>query len=277
MSRDYDAIVLDVDGTLLNDDSALPPRTQEALQAAQGAGVVVMVATGRSDKTTAPVVREAGIEAPCVVYNGGGIYDAWQRRMLEQRHVPGRAVERLVAHARERGILPVVSRLEGHYAPTPRTSHQRRALSAYRVRMGLEALPTREIHRITLITAGHSGVGALLVEVRQVLDTPAHLTYFSMKELPYLRDSPLHAVDVQPRCRGKAEAVRFLRERYGIPADRVVAVGDANNDIEMLEAAGLGVAMGNASEDALAAADRQIGDNNSDAVSQLIDELFLAP
>ena len=71
--------------------------------------------------------------------------------------------------------------------------------------------------------------------------------------------------------------MRFLRERYGIPADRVVAVGDANNDIEMLEAAGLGVAMGNASEDALAAADRQIGDNNSDAVSQLIDELFLAP
>ena len=57
-------------------------------------------------------------------------------------------------------------------------------------------------------------------------------------------------------------------------AQRVVAVGDATNDVPMFEAAGLGVAMANGMPEARAAADRVIGDNNSDALAELLDELF---
>ena len=61
---------------------------------------------------------------------------------------------------------------------------------------------------------------------------------------------------------------------HGIPAERVLAIGDASNDVPMLEAAGLGVAMANSMGQALAAADRTIGDNNSDAIADLLEELF---
>ena len=82
------------------------------------------------------------------------------------------------------------------------------------------------------------------------------------------------AVDVHPPCRGKAEGLRWLEERYGIPPARVVAVGDATNDLPMIEEAGLGVVMSNGMPEAKERADRLIGDNNSDALAELIEELF---
>ena len=60
----------------------------------------------------------------------------------------------------------------------------------------------------------------------------------------------------------------------GIPAERVVCVGDATNDLPMFEAAGLSVAMGDGMPEALAAADRVIGASDTDAISELIKELF---
>ena len=82
-------------------------------------------------------------------------------------------------------------------------------------------------------------------------------------------------VDVQPPCRGKGEALRWLEQERGIPAERVVCVGDAGNDVPMLEGAGLGVAMENAFRSAREAADRIIGSNNTEAIAELVEELFL--
>ena len=79
---------------------------------------------------------------------------------------------------------------------------------------------------------------------------------------------------MQPECAGKAEALKLLSERFGIPAARVVAVGDAGNDLLILRAAGLGVAMGNAPPEVQAAAKRVIGTNNSAALAELIETVF---
>ncbi len=75
------------------------------------------------------------------------------------------------------------------------------------------------------------------------------------------------------RCRWSTST---LEELYGIPEHRVVAVGDATNDIPMLESAGLAVAMGDGMEEARAVAHRVIGGHDSTAIAELVDELFLA-
>lgn len=85
----------------------------------------------------------------------------------------------------------------------------------------------------------------------------------------------MQGLDVQPVCDGKAEVFPVLQARYGIAAERVVAVGDADNDIAMLTTAGLGVAMANATPAAKQAARRVIGDNSGDTLAALIEELFL--
>ena len=73
---------------------------------------------------------------------------------------------------------------------------------------------------------------------------------------------------------GKTTMGDLLEDRYGIPPSRVVAVGDAGNDVPLLEAAGLGVVVGNGHPAALEVADRVIGSNNSEAIVDLVGELF---
>ena len=85
----------------------------------------------------------------------------------------------------------------------------------------------------------------------------------------------MHAVDVHPPCRGKAEALRVMWESYGIPPERVVAVGDATNDSPMLQAAGLGVAVENCMDELRPVADRVIGHHDGPAIAELVQELFL--
>jgi hydroxymethylpyrimidine pyrophosphatase-like HAD family hydrolase len=83
------------------------------------------------------------------------------------------------------------------------------------------------------------------------------------------------AVDAHPPCKGKGEALRIVQERWGISPQEVVAVGDACNDLPMVLAAGLGVAMQNSMPELLEQADRVIGDNEGAAIAGLIEELFL--
>ena len=276
MAADFDALVLDVDGTLLDADGRVGERTRQALAAARDRGVVVMLATGRSDHATRELARKLRLDAPCIVYNGAGVYDPVLDRMIARQTLPERAVARVLSCSSQLGLLSVVNDSVGQYATTPRSGAQRRALSAfsYLRRVHDDAVPLRDVQRVTVLSEQHPGGRELLLEVRRCLDTPAHLTFARLAQLPRMGDCDMGLVDVQPSCRGKAEALRVLDQRYGVPQTRVVAVGDADNDTQMLRAAGLGVAMGNATAEAVAAADRQIGDNRGGALAELIEELF---
>jgi len=93
--------------------------------------------------------------------------------------------------------------------------------------------------------------------------------------IPAFRKSKLQALEFEPPSAGKREALLYLEREHGIPAERIVAVGDANNDLPMLEFAGLSVAMENATPEVKATSDRTIGDNDSHAIADLVTELFL--
>ena len=93
--------------------------------------------------------------------------------------------------------------------------------------------------------------------------------------LPRHSTNPYSAIDVHAPCQGKAEAIRFLEETKGIPASRVIAIGDADNDVPMLRRAGLGVAMGNAFPEVQAEADRVLDHHHTDAIGALVEDLLL--
>ena len=86
-------------------------------------------------------------------------------------------------------------------------------------------------------------------------------------------DAPVHVV-VKSHAASMAACITTLAEQYGIPSERVCAVGDADNDLPMLRAAGLGVAMGNALPEIQAEADLVIGANDTDAIAALVDGLL---
>jgi hydroxymethylpyrimidine pyrophosphatase-like HAD family hydrolase len=276
IQRAYDAILLDLDGTLVDAKDRIHPRTRAALRAAHERGVVVMIATGRSETATIPVIEELGIDRPAVVYNGAGLYCPVERRMLEERVLSPRTQARAVQWALDQGHL-VVSMCAGRkYTTVPATAVERLALHdmtglVYVPREGLFAPMAM---RVTLYSERHPDSLAFALEAERAIDQPVYLTHFPLNWLPQHRSSDLLVCDVQPPCRGKAEGLRVLSERFGIPPERVAAVGDADNDVPMLAAAGLGVAMQNAYPAALAVAERVIGSNDSDAIALLVEDLF---
>jgi len=277
MTRDYDAILLDLDGTLVTDAGFVHPDTLATLGAAQACGVRVMVATGRSEGGTIPVLAETGIATPAIVYNGAGVYCPVGRKLLEERVLSNRTIERTLAFARAHDLLFIVMRFGEKFSMPPRTPEERRALEFLEDLHVVppEQLPKESVMRLTLFSTRHDSPEALGASLEAAIDQPAYLTWFPLASLPHQRENPLLVVDVQPPSRGKGEALRVIEETYGIPPERVVAVGDAPNDVPMLERAGLAVAMANATSDVKAVAHRIIGDNNGDAIGRLMDELFL--
>jgi hydroxymethylpyrimidine pyrophosphatase-like HAD family hydrolase len=247
------------------------------LQAAHERGVRAMVATGRSELATIPVLDQLGFDTPAVVFNGAGVYSPVERRMLEERVLSDRTLGRAIDFGAQHGHLTVTMCVGVKYATQPRTDGEHLALHDMTglVYADRATMLSRRAVRATLFSERHATSGEFASELEGALDQPVYVTHFPLSALPHHRESKLLVCDVHPPCRGKAEGLRVLRELYGIPAERVVAVGDASNDVPMFEAAGLAVAMRESMEDALAAADRVIGSNDSDAIGALVEELFL--
>lgn len=276
MSAGYRALVLDLDGTLITDAGTIHPRTFAALKSVAARGVRVMVATGRSELGVLAVLDELGFDTPALVFNGAGLWCPREKRLIEERLLSDRVVARCFAYIERSGLLPVLQRAGAKFAPPPRDALEAHALSGLEGlhHVPLAELPREYVIRATFFSARHADSAALAREVEVELGQHLYMTHFPLSALATHRASPLLVADVQPPSRGKGEALRVLKERYGIAPEEVVAVGDADNDLEMLAGAGLGVAMANAMPRALAIARRRIGDNNGDAIAQLIEELW---
>jgi Cof subfamily protein (haloacid dehalogenase superfamily) len=276
VSSAYQALLLDLDGTLVTDEGRIRPRTLAALQHAHARGVRVMIATGRSELGVRPVLDELAMDTPAVVFNGAGLFCPVEQRLLEERLLSPRVVARCFEFAERSRLMSVIQVAGAKFAPHPRDAEEERALR------GLEGLshvpfaelPREYVIRVTYFSDRHAASDALATEIEEWIAQPVHVTHFPLNALAMHKGSALHVVDVQPPSRGKGEALRVLEERYGIPPERVVAIGDADNDLPMLELAGLPVAMQNSMPRVLARARRTIGNNNSDAIAELVEELF---
>lgn len=277
MSRAYDALLVDLDGTLLDRRGQLPPANRAALRAADEQGVRVMITTGRSLVATQPIALELGLDSPCVVFNGAAVWCPRSERFLEERTLSNRTLERTLAFGEARGDLTISMQGDRKLALEPRDDSELRALEGLH---GLEFVPREALRRdytlrVTFITDRHECSEELETEFLEYCPHPTYLTHFPLSILPDHAGSRMHALDVHPPCRGKAEALRYLEEASGIPSERIVAVGDASNDEPMIRAAGLGVAMGDGMASTRALADRVIGGNDTTAIADLVEELFL--
>jgi len=276
MSRPYDALLLDLDGTLLDGRGKVRPRNLQALRRAHADGIRVMVVTGRSKVATLPILEELEIDTLSVLFNGAAVYCPKEERLIEERTLSKRTLERVHEFGRVYDYLTIAMLGHRKLALHPRSEKEARSLEGLH---GLEFVNREELHseftvRVTFLTDTVSESSQMAAQVEEFVDQPMYLTHFPLSVLASHRTSDIHAVDVHPPCRGKAEALRVLEERYGIPASRVVAIGDATNDLPMVAEAGLGVAVGSGMQELIDIADRVIGGHDTDAIADLVDELW---
>ncbi|HJT54959.1 MAG TPA: Cof-type HAD-IIB family hydrolase [Ktedonobacteraceae bacterium] len=269
-------LVIDIDGTLLNPAGEITPVTRAAVQAARQAGLLVTLATARRYCNTAPVAIELGLDIPLILYDGALIVEHPQGGILHTHQLAAAVGQQAVDLLAGNGVQPIVHPVTGlaEEVWTGPAELDNLWVEAY------FATSPEQMRRMPYASLcdGHPDplrVVAFAEEetILGLLPAVSHLecSWITTKRGNY-GSAELAVLD--PTC-SKASGVKALAAHFGIPLEQVMALGDNNNDIEMLRSVGWGVAMGQASDTVKAAARAVTGSNLEDGVALAIERYAL--
>ncbi|HLI89228.1 MAG TPA: Cof-type HAD-IIB family hydrolase [Ktedonobacteraceae bacterium] len=269
-------LVIDIDGTLLTPQKRITPRTLAAIRAAQETGVIVTLATARRYYNTAPIATELGIAIPLILYDGALILEHPQGTPLYTHRlraaIAQQAVEIMVHHH----IQPVIHHING---PAEQIWTGPAEFDNAWIEDYLSTFPdhTRRLPYANCCTGQPDPLRVVAFtdeEVARELVPEISALACSWNITP--RGSYNWAeVAVMGQGCTKASGVIMLARQFGIPLEQVMAIGDNNNDVEMLQAVGWGVAMGQASDAVKASARAVTASNTEDGVALAIERYIL--
>ncbi len=271
-------VALDIDGTLLRSDKTVSARTRAAVTRALAGGVRVVLVTGRRHPSARKVAEELGLVLPLVVHNGALVLDKGE--ILRCRPLARSTAERAVLEGRARGLEPVVHcglRGEGWLVVDARARPE--GLVAYYLDRAIESL--RLTHDLAEELARDETMqvmfGGPIAEAEALRAALAHaLGGAARLERTVYPASGFGLVDVLDPGVGKADALAFLQQRWGIAAAETLAIGDNWNDCAMLESAGRGLLMGNAPRELAALGLPLLPTNDEDGVAHALESHVLA-
>ena len=269
-------LVIDIDGTLLNPDGTITPRTLAAIHVAQEAGIVVTLATARRYCNTAKLAAELGLEGAIIIYDGALIVTYPQNTIVAACRLQANVAQQTADLMARHGVQPVVhpylglieeiwtgpSELDNYWLDA-----YFMAFSGQTRRMPIASLCAGYPDPLRVVAFdSEEKIQSLVSEVAAlpVNWTTIRRGNFGSAELAVMN----------PQC-SKASGMAMVAEMHGIPMREVMALGDNNNDLEMLRLAGWGVAMGQASASIKAAADAVTANNTEDGAAQAIERYAL--
>jgi Cof subfamily protein (haloacid dehalogenase superfamily) len=254
-----DLIALDIDDTLVPHLGTVNERVIEAVGQATAAGINVVMSTGRTISTTAPVARALGLSGWAVCSNGAVLATIEPETIIDTvTFDPRPALERLIT------MLP-----DAVYAveDTNGVFHTTRAFGAGALGMSIVEVPFKHllvnpVTRLVVRSDEHmeSGFGDIAAQMG------LHSVIFGVGDTAWM--------DIGPTGVSKATMLAELCTRLDINPARTLAVGDSWNDIEMLKWAGTGVVMGDAPRSVTSAADAVTGEIPGDGVAEVIEALL---
>lgn len=265
----YELIVSDLDGTMLDEHSEITPRTIEAAERIREAGAELALCSGRMGHAMLDYAGQLKVTLPMITYNGAAVADPVTARVLKSYMIPAADARQIAAFAEGFGLHTQV------YRDNLVVCEKGGDFMEYYV---------KEMHtdRVKILATGRPLSQVIDYEVPKVLmiDTveriaellPVFQARFAGR-FTCVTSNPRY-LEVIPQGVDKGMAMTALCEELSVPLNRVAAFGDAINDLPMLRAAGLGVAMANASEAVRAGADEVAGTNREDGWAKKIEEML---
>ncbi|MDP9106942.1 MAG: Cof-type HAD-IIB family hydrolase [Candidatus Eremiobacteraeota bacterium] len=260
-------VALDLDGTLIGEDLVLRPRVREAVAAARAQGVAVSIVTGRMFAAARPFARELAVDGPIVCYQGAAIFDVSSGAVLRQTPVKPDVTRDALRWAHDNGVhaqcyaddalyVEQINRFSKRYSALARVE----PVVVPSLRAAFAERPT-----IKIVFVDDPGPSERhLVALRALLGDRAYLTR-----------SHVDFVEVVDPAVNKGEALAFVAQRHGVSLDETLAVGDAWNDVPLLDAAAVGIAMGSAPPELRAHADHVVADVAHDGVAEALETYVL--
>lgn len=265
-------IFSDLDGTLLCSDKSISEGNRAAIRRATAAGHSFVVATGRPFESAKMVSDALGLNGEgcyIVSYNGGHVYDCYHEKVLFSRQMDMQTVHELFALADAAGLY-VHTYQNGEILTKEATEE----MEWYASRTNLKAVPRADV--LEYLTREPNK--AIVIDIHD----QARLEHFRMEHEQWAKGkcrmlfSCPQYLEVVPEGISKQTGINFLTDYLGVDVTDTIAVGDETNDIEMIQAAGIGVAVSNANPAAKEAADYvTIRNNDEDAIAEVIEKFVL--
>jgi Cof subfamily protein (haloacid dehalogenase superfamily) len=271
-------LALDIDGTITNSQHDVSSRTVAAIGKARAAGMEVVLATGRRYRDALAIAQRVGVTHPLVTTAGALIKEP-QLHVTQYRaaFLPGvlEGVLQLIDAAGHEAVVYTDSFAEGfdfhcrglECGGDGLRSYLARNRSLARVTPSLHQQPPRESFAAFCMGSQREML-TLETALREAF--PAETSVHVIRSPKYRG----YLCEIAPAGVTKWSGICQLAHSLGVASEEVCAVGDDLNDLPMICAAGLGVAMGNADPRVQAAADRVTGSNDADGLAALIDQLL---
>lgn len=263
------AIATDLDGTLLRTDKSISERTRAAVLAAEDAGLMFVIATGRPPRWIAPVVEQLGERGLVVCANGAAIYDPARHELVSRVEILPETALELVDEIQAAHPDAVVGVEQGFdFAIDESIDDADRELAGSWSLDGLRIGPIRtfldEPVLKLIVRLPHPAPEGTAAAVQSLVGDRALVTHSTTESFLELSHPSIH----------KAATVERLLVRSGIDGSQVAAFGDMPNDLELIRWAGLGVAVENADPRLKAVADEVTASNDDDGVALVIERIL---
>ena len=259
-------IVSDLDSTLLDEKVTLSRRTIEAFHYAQAQGVMTTLASGRMYGAMARFAQALHIELPVLACQGAAVVDVRTGEVLSQRPVPLALAQEFLRFAEEEGAYAQYYSAEGYFmeAHCPESEGYARLAGVEGTPVGAPLWKRLDYDPLkALIIAPPPRIQELLPKAKALFDGKLEVT-----------TSMANYLEVTHPEAKKGDALRRLAAILGVEMTDIMAFGDAPNDISMLTAAGLGIAVGNAHPDVKRVAKYVTDSQKEDGVAKAIEKFI---
>ncbi|WP_177505020.1 Cof-type HAD-IIB family hydrolase [Anaerosinus sp.] len=259
-------VISDLDGTLLDRDHQISEANKLAIFEAVQSGVTVTIATGRMYPSALPYAKQLGVDVPIITYNGAVIKSVSGEILYEQCLDTGVAQEIITLCQENDWYIQTIDDDNLYFK-----EHNEKA-KYYESVAGIKG------HAVGKNLADYAKRPPKMLMITdnevQTDEIVALLEKQFAGRITAVKSMPTYIEIIHPSV-NKAAAVDRLIEKLNLSREEVMALGDSNNDLPMLKAAGLSVAMGNANQKAKAAAKVVTEDNNHSGVAVAIRKYVL--
>jgi Cof subfamily protein (haloacid dehalogenase superfamily) len=274
-------ISLDVDGTLLTSEGRLPEQNKTAILAAIKKGVRVVLTTGRPAPAIKEYIKELGLRDVIITMGGALIHDIsdpeeW--KIIHAEYLPADILPRIAPLVRDLPLtIQILVAEDTYFYHGKADGDYLRYFANYQKThnfSGWEELPRSPLEDYS---AGSSRIIKIVFHSNE--DEPVDEAFRRIKRVEdkiiMVGYSAPRTIDISPRSSGKREGVEYLCGLYDIKPEEVLALGDYETDLALINWAGVGAVMRNAPDFVLAQAPRVAPENDQAGVAQMIDQFVL--
>ena len=258
-------IALDLDGTLVKGPNGVTARVRASIRAAQDAGIQITIATGRMYQSARRFAEDLGVTLPIICYQGAMVRHPVTDQVFIHDVVPHGSAVAAIAFARGIG-LHVNAYLDDSLYMEADTPEGRFYAASSKV-------PINLVDDLATAIAGGTTKLVFVTDEDRVLDTIEALEAHLDDDVRVTRSHPRFAEVIGHEV-NKGRALRAVAVSAGVAIEATMAIGDNLNDLDLVKAAGIGVAMGDGDPRVVAAADWITGTYKDDGVAQAIDRLL---